>query len=275
MQYAYGYQLNGTQTSGLDLDARAYINAIVSAGATVDRTQRNAINNFYKTGKSQGWYGQLKRMFLPIWGAAAPNAIDLIALTSGTFVGGVTHGNGFAQGNGSSGYFAATSLAAAGATQNSISIHFLINVAETRSSTTVGYVGGFNSSSQLINVESSPTVNNIRFDAYQGSTQQTSSLLRASQTGVLSFVRNGTSVRSSRRNSLGAATLASATIAAGGSVPTATTKFMVGEFSGLYGYTNARFGVFAYGLGLSDAATDAQSSSMKTLWETCTGLTIP
>ncbi len=84
MQYAYAYQLNGSQTSGLDPDAKAYINAVVGAGATVTSTQRNAINNFYKTGKKDGWYSQLKRMYLPIWAAASPNAIDMVVRTSGT-----------------------------------------------------------------------------------------------------------------------------------------------------------------------------------------------
>ena len=62
MQYAYAYQLNGTQTSGLDPSAKAYINAVVAAGATVSGAQRTAINNFYKTGKSDGWYSSLKRL---------------------------------------------------------------------------------------------------------------------------------------------------------------------------------------------------------------------
>jgi 4-hydroxy-tetrahydrodipicolinate synthase len=52
MQYAYAYQLNGTQTSGLDPSAKAYINAVVAAGATVSGTQRSAINTFVKTGKT-------------------------------------------------------------------------------------------------------------------------------------------------------------------------------------------------------------------------------
>jgi len=41
MQYALAYQLNGTQAGGLDPDAKAYINAVVAAGATVNSTQRN------------------------------------------------------------------------------------------------------------------------------------------------------------------------------------------------------------------------------------------
>jgi hypothetical protein len=88
-----------------DPDAAAYIAAVVAAGGTVSGGQRSAINSFCKTGKSDGWYSSLKRMYLPIWGVAAPNAICMTSLTSGTFVGGVTHGAGYVQGNGSTGYF--------------------------------------------------------------------------------------------------------------------------------------------------------------------------
>jgi hypothetical protein len=94
-----------SSASGLDPDAKGYIDAVVTAGATVSATQKKAINTFVKTGKSDGWYSSIKRMYLPIWASAAPNAIDMIGRTSGTFNGTVTHGAGYVQGDGSTGYF--------------------------------------------------------------------------------------------------------------------------------------------------------------------------
>jgi len=106
MQYALGYGLGMGYVSGLDPDAKAYINAVQTAlGTSITGTQKNAINDFIVGEKAASRYTLLKRLYLPIWGQAAANAIDMISLTSGTFNGGVTHGAGFVQSNGTTGYF--------------------------------------------------------------------------------------------------------------------------------------------------------------------------
>jgi hypothetical protein len=86
-------------------DANAYIAALKTAGVIVTPNQRNAITTFITTGNSEGWYPLLKRLYLPIWGSAAPNAIDLVTRTSGSFVGNVQHGVGFVKATDSTGYF--------------------------------------------------------------------------------------------------------------------------------------------------------------------------
>jgi hypothetical protein len=90
--------------AGLDPDAAAII-AAIEAHATVSGTQRAAIDAFFRTGKDEGWYSALKRFYLTIWADDDANAIDWITRGSGSFVGGVTHGDGYVQGNGSTGYF--------------------------------------------------------------------------------------------------------------------------------------------------------------------------
>jgi hypothetical protein len=107
MQYSLAHQL-GKRSGGLDPDAKAYIAAVETAGATVNATQKAAINTFVKTGKSDGWYSSIKRMYLPIWASAAPNAIDMIGLTSGTFNGTVTHSGGVCAGGWKHGVFSLT-----------------------------------------------------------------------------------------------------------------------------------------------------------------------
>jgi hypothetical protein len=88
-----------------DADANAYITSLLSVGAAVTTTQQDAINTFVKAGKADGWWSSLKRLYLPIWASAAPNAVDMITRASGTFNGTVTHSAGYIQGNGTTGYF--------------------------------------------------------------------------------------------------------------------------------------------------------------------------
>jgi hypothetical protein len=105
IQFGLGLSLARAGGAALDADAAAYIAAVETAGATVSGGQKAAIDTFVKTGKSDGWYSSLKRLYLPIWGSAAANAICMVSRTSGTFNGTVTHGAGFVQGDGSTGYF--------------------------------------------------------------------------------------------------------------------------------------------------------------------------
>jgi hypothetical protein len=61
MKYAYAYQLNGSQTSGLDPDARAYILAVEAAdGQALEAGVRSAYNTFVKGCKSDGIWNAIK-----------------------------------------------------------------------------------------------------------------------------------------------------------------------------------------------------------------------
>jgi hypothetical protein len=61
MQYAYAYQLNGTQTGGLDPDAKAYILAVEAAdGQALEAGVKNAYNTFVKGCKSDGIWDAIK-----------------------------------------------------------------------------------------------------------------------------------------------------------------------------------------------------------------------
>jgi hypothetical protein len=61
MQYAYAYQLNGTQAGGLDPDAKAYILAVEAAdGQTLEAGVKNAYNTFVKGCKSDGIWNAIK-----------------------------------------------------------------------------------------------------------------------------------------------------------------------------------------------------------------------
>jgi len=79
-----------------DPDASAYIALLEGDGVSVSNAQKTAIEAFYTTGKEEGWYSGLVRVYLPIWEAAAPNARCLVSGTSGTFEGSFTHAAGYA-----------------------------------------------------------------------------------------------------------------------------------------------------------------------------------
>jgi hypothetical protein len=54
-------------------------------------TKINALDAFIKGEKTAGRWDSIKRLYLPIWESAAPNAICMKSLTSGTFSGAMTH----------------------------------------------------------------------------------------------------------------------------------------------------------------------------------------
>ena len=102
----------GIRTTGprLDPDARDYIDLITAAGADLgllneEAITKKAISDSFIERKDLYIWDDERRTYMPIWGVAAANAICQRSLTSGTFFGGVTHGAGFVQGDGTSGYF--------------------------------------------------------------------------------------------------------------------------------------------------------------------------
>jgi hypothetical protein len=278
MQYAYAYQLNGSQVSGLDPSAKAYINAVVAAGATVSGTQRTAINGFYKTAKAGGWYSSLKRMYLPIWGVASPNAICMTSLTSGTFVGGVTQGAGFVLSDGSTGYFdTASRFDTLGFTVETgyqfglIYSGTLVSLAQIQGSgvavsnkqtvlgqaVSLGRARFRHSGSGTGSIEAVATVNGI----ISGSrTVGNRSLYkRGSTRSVLISTSGGDSGTIPESNVYALAYNNSDSV--GGSNPSA--------------FSNVQLGSYGFGLGLTDSQDSAFTLALKTLWETCTGLTLP
>ena len=264
----------GVLSSGIkDLDAIAYIAAVATAGYSMSAVQKKSIDNFVRFEKAANRWSTHHLIYLPVWGSASANSLCLKTRTSGTFIGGVSQGSGYVQGNGSSGYFQGPALNNLSITPTSIGVHFLISQADTTASP--AYIGGFTSASRFLNVEFQSSPQRIRFDAYQGSTTATATLSKSTQNGIVSFVRDAGNVRISRRISSNATLLTNSAIATGGTVPSAQVKFMVGEYSGLYGFSNARWGSWVISSAMTETQTNEFTLNLKTLWETCTGLTLP
>lgn len=105
-----GLGFNLTRTAGggfsfTDSDASTYAAALEGDGVVLSDDQKQAIDTFYLTGKSQGWYSSLARVYLPIWQQASANSRCLVSGTQGTFNGSVTHSLGYISSPSFSGWF--------------------------------------------------------------------------------------------------------------------------------------------------------------------------
>jgi len=259
-------------SGGFDRMAARYISAVETAGATVTSTQRNAIDAFFKTGKSQGWISSLRRVYLPIWAAAAPNAIDMMTIASGTFVFGVTHSSGFVQGNGTTGYFDfGSTMPNDGLTSASGLLFCLVKVANTSATSAVSMLGHTNASNTQVIRQS--TASNI-----QGRYTGTSLNLNGgnARAGILSLSSISNTSRSFRRRlTSGVTSLTTSAGEAAFTLSNVNCFAMARNSSGISEPTNAELGAYGYSMGLSDFNTDAFTLALKTLWETSTGLTLP
>ena len=276
MKYALGNMLNGG-IQGLDPDAKAYINAVVAAGATVTSTQRTAINNFVKGEKAGSRWTLLKRLYLPIWGVAAPNAICMTSLTSGTFNGGITHASGYVSSNGTTGYFLLDQAPASlGLTTSSGSIYCLVTAASVFTGNTT--LGGVQDSLNGSRTSFSTASGNNRSIRVFSATPLFYS--EPDSRSVLVASRTTTTTNSAyKRTSSGFVTTINEGSVLSPSVGTVQPMaYMANNNNGTFtafAPAAARFGAYGMGLGMTSTQAENFSAGLKTLWETCTGLALP
>jgi len=273
MNYSLGNMLGGGMIGGLDPSAKAYINTIVSAGATVTSTQRDAINTFYKSAKTGGYYNQLKRFYLPIWGIAAPNAVDLITTTSGTFVGGVTHATGYIQGNGTTGRFdIGVSPDTLGLVDGSASLSALVYASQVGTGFRVIH-GVTQTSPARKNLRLSRSVTTTGFEFGAGA----NNVSDINFNGIYIGSETASNSRYSRvRRSGGVTSLATNTSSSTGGYPTINPQVMAANNSNSFAnYSADQIGSTHIGLAMTTSQADAFTAALKTLWETCTGLSLP
>ena len=258
--------------ASLDPDAKGYIDAVVAAGGTVSDAQKTAIDTFYRTGKSAGWYSSLKRMYMPIWAVAAPNAIDMIALGSGTFNGTVTHSAGFAKGDGITGYFDfGVSPSTLGLTTSSQSAFALVKTLSASVSTTNYLLGSFISAAQAL----------VLGGQWRGIINTTTgagniSATAANPEGIVMLDRADGLRGIYVRRTAGLTTVVETTSADAGTIPTANMHAWSMNANGVPSISrNDELGVYGIAMGLGSANRSQFSSAVKILWETATGLTLP
>jgi hypothetical protein len=278
MNYSLGNMLGRRMAlASLDPDAKGYIDAVVAAGGTVSGGQKSAINTFVKTGKSADWYSSLKRMYLPIWGVAAPNAIDMVELGSGTFNGTVTHAAGYVQVDGLTGYFdVGAPLATIGCTLNSTSFGGLAT--GTSATAIVRFLGVQDSSNTTRSILSS-SVGTAWLARISSSSAATSATLTELRGVVLASRSSSATVNVWQRVASGItrpineAALASNTLNA-----TASAVFFANNNNGVvsqFSSATQQTGAMFIGTGFTNTEAEGFTLALKNLWEGTTGLTLP
>jgi hypothetical protein len=279
MNYLLGNMLGGGFVGGLDPDAKGYIDAVVAAGGTVSGGQKSAINTFVKTGKSDGWYSSLKRMYLPIWAVAAPNAIDMVGLTSGTFVGGMTHTAGYVTTNGTTGHFLSdVSPGGAGCTLDGTGVFALTTGASALNLTNSQRYFGAQSSSNLTRLFLTGSHASARFASIGMNNALFLTDLSAGDQRGVQFLGRNTSL--SRFVLLRASSLLSNSQLSLSSAINSTTPmcWLAGNNNGAisgYAPNTAQLGAAGMTDGMAQADAEAFTDGLKTLWEVATGLTLP
>lgn len=275
LSLSLGVEACGNRTID-DRDAAAYIAAVEAAkGSPVTVTQSRAIFDFIKAEKLAARWDFAGRIYLPIWGVASANAIDMVSRGSGSWVGGVTHASGYAQGDGSSGYFyTGSTLASAGATATSQLAFALVTTTSTLSGyrTLINAWSGLSFTTPGIWIITALNGGQMRMDSVS-LTEFVSpyvGVLTNSRTSSTSW--HGRTRRSSGVTGIFTGASTSVSGLATGNVYVMATK---GSGATVEHYSDARIGCFGFRSGLSTAETDRYTLNLKTLWETCTGLALP
>jgi len=269
MMLSLSNSLSRTRYGILDADAAAYVAAVESAlGSSITFTQRRAIDTFIKGEKAASRYTLLKRLYLPIWGQAAANAIDMISLTSGTFNGTVTHAAGYVQGNGSTGYFNAGTPAAAGISGAS---RMIFDIMLTDTSVLHGMQNGAFDGFYLLDLGATA------YGSAASAASEVSGAL-AGAPGVLLMSQTITSARGLYcRKTAGFSTLGSNATLDATALPN-FSMFFAGAFNNngsAANFNNVQSGAFGCGEGLDSSGATSFTLALKTLWETTTGLVLP
>ncbi len=256
-----------------DPDAAAYMALVEAAGGTVTTARRNFINDFYVAAKEESYYTSLKRLYLPIWGVAAANAIDLITGDSGTFSGSVAHNSGHVILTGGTGYFNAGNFGSDGLSKNNYSL--AIHIYQIADNDGVRYCGLGNA--RFTAIGRIDATNTRRHYCDFASTADFS----VPSTSLITQTVNGSRILTSRQLTSGYTQLESAAVPSG-TFPTGQITYGGYNLSGDEGTGinhisagSQGIGLFGYGLALSDAQNESYSLHLKNLWEGCTGLTLP
>ena len=274
---SFSSPLNGR---GFDLDASAYLALLSGDGVSVSGAQAAAINDFFVTGKSEGWYSELVRFYLPIWDAAAPNAICMVSGTSGTFNGAITHHPGYAMGGGA----ASASFDTGYQLLDDLTIEDACLMGLAYDDDLIGPPSGERAmvgTNQALIGAGATTATSIRVGSGNSSITQKIAWLGATVTsstngthGVMLSNRLGGTTTLSRRNS---STLYEQTNTASltGTYSNYNIRgFGSGTSSSLSQPTTAKAGAFGISGGLDDTQRSDYTLAVKTLWETCTGISL-
>lgn len=256
----------GGGIQSIDPDAASYIALVEAAGVSVSAVQIAALNAFVAGEKSASRWALHRRMYLPIWGNAAANAICMVSGASGSFVGGISHAAGYWQSDGSTGYFNTAGNMSADGLSTSSGMMFVARKA-VPAGITIGTMGNTAPGRVLILPQA---FGRVRSDWGDTSNIFVTTDYNDNIDGIFVSTRTSAGIRHSVRTA-GGRLVQSATVAASGSILSGTAR--VGNIAIFW--DTSHYLAFGWGLDLSDAAEAEFTAALKTLWETCTGLSLP
>jgi len=244
----------------------AYVAALIAAGATVTAPKQAAISSFMSAEIAAGRWDGIKRLYFPVWGLAAANAICMKSLATGTWTGGaVTHAAGYVQSSFSGGYMDTnTTFGSIGITKDSY--HFAV-VYKTSP------FGGDNYNDRSFGVTNTYTsFNDGEPEIVLANTYL--SVLVNTPYSILSIFGNSSSGTAKNRISISAVQERGTSGALGvGGFTDQNVWFL--KSNGYSPASSAQTAAFSMGLNMSEANDLAYTLALKTLWETVTGLTLP
>jgi hypothetical protein len=256
-----------------DADADAYMGLVQAAGGTVTADQRDYINDWFRGEKIASRWDSIKRFYLPIWGVAAANAICLRSLTSGTFVGSVTHGAGFVLSDTTTGYMDTNvGLTTLGLSLSSYHFAGLYKASSAKANSNLfGAQSGSNVSRMFI---TGTTYTADLSSVTLG--RATGTVASGDRLGIFTFSGAASNRFLKRRKTSGVSTLGSTTTTITAQPNNLNVAFLARNNSGaIDSFCGEEIGAFSIGLELTDAQDDAYSLALKNLWEGTTGLTLP
>lgn len=262
----------GGPMTSMDTTAAARVAQLKAAGATVSVAQAFRISSFIRAEKGAGRWSSHKRIFIPGWGVAAANAIDLVTGATGTWVNAPSQGAGYFQGNGTNQCFEfGVSPATLGLIDSSHMFGVLVKQAQTNG---VDYISAQTSNMPMRIITQGGSGNQIvSFESMNSNTVSQTSI----PTGILAVSRTSATACSSyiRRTSGLTTSLGLTTSTAGASVVhtfAAGCRSAEGSYSG---FSDGQIGAMFAGLGLDAANMSGFTLNLKTLWEGLFSLTLP
>jgi hypothetical protein len=263
--------------SNFDPDASAYIALVESdLGTSLSLVRKIAIDNFYKITKQAGIYPLLKRVYLPIWANANANSICMISRTRGTFVGGVSHNIGSINSIlNQNGYFDfGVSPLYLGMSQFNGG-HFWAGSIQGGNVACIGTTIS-NNSSFLIAGDGPPNIGFRHLSEFNNNGRIFAPMIDFDRrTGIISAYGYDDKLSIYSRRTASRIVMISQARTGAGSVPTSNIWALRINGSSTWGWRTQPTYFFGSTLGLSDSQDAQLTLELKTLWETCTNLTLP
>lgn len=269
-----------------DPNSVAYVRAVEAArGTTIGAALPNAVrdpkaifSDFYETEKELDLFTTHKRIWLPIYGNAAANGIDLTTCAVGTFsASGVTHAANYIQGNGSTGFFnGIVSPSGMGLTNTSGCVGALVLQADSRTDprAIIGSLDNFLNGDGETSLYQNAS-NLVQCFIGRGTTTPVAIMTNTNRTGLYLANRNASGLTLRRTTS--STQTATTNVSTTATQPISTRAvYMLGHNSGLLELPyNGQIGAGYMGLGMSTANADAFAIRLRNLYQDLTGTTIP